>query len=154
MKHIWSVLCAKSIIDSETNNISLLDILETINISIHPKQKGVSSIKGTLEPITIRGQFEIVSLFKRSNTTGELEEAQQLIEFCGPDNKKIKEFSQSISIPKQFKKMRARFRIPELTFFKAGEYKFVVKIKGKEQTKSLTVAEIPLDVGVSIAFKN
>ena len=154
MKHIWSVLCAKSIIDSETNNISLLDILETINISIHPKQKGVSSIKGTLEPITIRGQFEIVSLFKRSNTTGEFEEAQQLIEFCGPDNKKIKEFSQSISIPKQFKKMRARFRIPELTFFKAGEYKFVVKIKGKEQTKSLTVAEIPLDVGVSIAFKN
>ena len=154
MKHIWSILCTRSIIDNETNNISLIDTLEKININIHPKQKGVGSIKDALEPITIRGQFEIVSLFKRSNTAEELEKAQQLIEFYGPDDKKIEEFVKAVEISKQFQRMRVRFRIQKLTFFKAGEYKFVVKLKEEGQIKYQTVAELPLEVGISIALEN
>jgi len=153
MKHIWSILCARSIIDNETNNISIIDTLERINISIHPKQKGISSIKDALEPITIRGQFEIVSLIKRSNTLTEFEKAQQLIEFYGPDDKKIQEFTKNIEIAKQFQRMRVRFRIPELTFSKAGEYKFIVKLKEESQVKYQTVAELPLEVSVSIALE-
>ena len=154
MKNVWSVLCTKSIIDNETNNISLLDILETISISIHPKQKGVGFIKDALEPITIKGQFEIVSLLKRSDTKTEFEKAQQLIEFYGPDDKKIQEFTKDIEIAKKFQRMRVRFRIQELTFSKAGEYKFVIKLKEDGQAKYQTVAEIPLEVGISIALKN
>ena len=40
MKNIWSLLCRKALIDSQTNTISLIDSFEEIEIGIDPSAKG------------------------------------------------------------------------------------------------------------------
>src|SRR3989338_249472 len=58
IKHAWTVLCQKSIMDQETNNISL-DVLEQLNVKdlSFPEEA-----KGIIFPI----QMEIVSLWYRT----------------------------------------------------------------------------------------
>jgi len=40
LEHIWSVLCSRSVIDSETNNVSIQDVIEQITINAEPAENG------------------------------------------------------------------------------------------------------------------
>lgn len=38
MRHVWTIACARTLSDSETNNISLLDVIEQVNLNPPAKQ--------------------------------------------------------------------------------------------------------------------
>ena len=59
IEHVWSVLCEKSVIDSETNNLSLTNILEEIQISL--KEKGIIDSSEKTVPIN----FELVTMWRK-----------------------------------------------------------------------------------------
>ena len=42
IEHIWSVLCSRSVIDSETNNVSIQDVIEHIIINAEPTENGLA----------------------------------------------------------------------------------------------------------------
>ena len=59
INHIWTVVCTKSVIDSDTNNISLIDTIERLRINLPIGQSSNTA------PINISINFEIVSLWER-----------------------------------------------------------------------------------------
>lgn len=64
MKVIWAVLCLNSVIDRQTNNLSLFNILEEISVLPVPAQGPQSKGPGDL---TFAPTFELVTLWGRSD---------------------------------------------------------------------------------------
>ena len=142
MKHIWSVLCRHSIIDSESNNISLIDVLEGVQANYKPKNDDKNNGRPTIIPV----DFEIVSFFEDIDTSKELR-FKIKIDIIAPGNIVNNGSENEVVLPIGPKRLRQRSRINGLPVTVSGSYRMVVKIKqDKEEFK--TVVELPLDVTI------
>ncbi|MCE9643268.1 MAG: hypothetical protein K8Q97_03010 [Candidatus Andersenbacteria bacterium] len=146
IKHIWSVLCQKSVIDSDTNNITLFDILERIDIEIKIENPQLPEP----ERINIPINFEIVSFFENTdplkNTSGD-----NIIEFCDSKGQVLNSFKQEVKMPKGMKRLRARFKINGLAVNKvSSDYVFRIKLKSHDMEKYKTLTEIPFETSIKI----
>ncbi len=105
--HVWSVLCRRSSIDRETNNISLFDVVEQLQL-----------FEGSEVPSSVAGPFEIVSLWTRSAepTRGEAQ-----ISLRGPSGRLlIPPLLQEIDL-REARRLRARQRLSLIPIEGSGE---------------------------------
>ena len=56
IEHIWSVLCTSAVIDKDTNNVTLVQVVERVNVAVQPSA-------GATLPI----QMELVTLWGRKD---------------------------------------------------------------------------------------
>lgn len=138
MKHIWSILCKKSIIDADTNNITLSEALEEITFHIPIKQ----DLKF---PANFNFDFEIVSFWTSAKPQGG-EKFHMTLEFIDPDQKILNKFEQKIIFPENKKRLRTRIKTSIITVTKEGEYTLKIKAKEKASDKYKLFAEIPLAI--------
>jgi hypothetical protein len=59
---VWTVLCGRATIDSQTNNLSLIDVIEEFTVQVDPSVK-LPFANPVLVPISL----VLVSMFERSN---------------------------------------------------------------------------------------
>lgn len=145
IKHIWSVLCRSSVIDKETNNISLYHVLEQLGVDI--------KINKTADYINIPIEYEIVSLWLKTDHKKSLK-ADVKIEMVDPEKNINKTFNQIISMPSAMKRLRSRLKVSGLTLSIPGEYFFKIKIKEEGQDNYRAVAELPLEVNLRKTIDN
>lgn len=138
IKHAWTVLCRKSLIDKETNNLSINDVFERLQVNL--KQEAVKN--GTSFNIPI--DYEIVSLLYR-DTKGKKEDVNLRIDFRDPANERITKLDVSIRLKPEHLRMRYRSRIRRLSLKGGGIYTFLISIK-QGDSKYKKVAELPLEV--------
>ena len=136
IKHIWSILCKKSLIDKETNNISLIEVLEEISVTMGTPVNLESKIN-------IPFGYEIVSYWIKEK---EIEEVEVRVRFMDPDQKIIQTFLNKLSIPPDKNRMRSRFKIIGLELTKSGYYTFLIEVKEKNKKVFKRVAELPLEI--------
>jgi len=148
LKHIWSVLCRKSIIDSETNNISLNDVLERLDVDY--QEKNESTDKPFILKIPI--EYEIVSMWQRVVENADIKAEVEVVIYS-PSKKLLKTFPQKLEVAKNFKRFRSRLRITGIEVNEPGNYIFQINMKevGKKSFKK--VAEIPLEVNIHKIIK-
>ena len=138
IKHVWTVLCKETVIDQESNNISIFDALEQIVVEVDNEP---------IYPINVQIMYEIASLWIKSDQS-ENAESEVVINITDPDNNIVKTFNQTLSIPKNLQRMRTRTKISGIVVTSAGLYHFNIKIKNKSEKEFTNVAEIPLLVQV------
>ncbi|MFA5248600.1 MAG: hypothetical protein WC415_05290 [Patescibacteria group bacterium] len=131
----------RSLIDQESNNVSLIDCLEQLNIQIN---KNEESLKDKVFPVA----FDFVSLFLDENDTKE-RKMEFILEVIDPSNKKISEFPGEIIMKKGIKRYRNRLKIQGLKITDSGKYLFKLKVKDFSGEKYKELAEIPLEVNIS-----
>lgn len=148
MQHIWSVLCRSSQIDKDTNNLSIINVFEQLKITLD--QKGPEE---KIESVNIPIGYEIVSLWVKESQEKRVK-AEILLEIIDPQGKILKTFPQTGEMPETMKRLRTRFRIQGLGITMSGIYKFVIKIKEEGKRDFRIVSEVPLEVQLSIAYKN
>lgn len=143
IKHIWTVLCQKSIIDNETNNFSLLDILEQINI-IANKLPPTKENDQVIFPFN----FEAVSLWVKTGEKTSVK-GQARVRIVTPDGQigDGPTFSIDLSNKTRF---RSRVRFGGLPIKGSGQYKVLVQLKKEDATKWEDVASVPLQVVLEI----
>ena len=134
IEHIWTVICSRSIIDSETNNISLLETLEQLTIE--------SPIESN-EAATISVGFEIVSYWVRSNAeVGAKGRGNIVLE--NPAGASVNEIPFEIDLD-SYPRLRTRIK-----FFgfpaTPGRYNFSVQVSTDEQTEWASVVKVPIFV--------
>ena len=133
--HCWSVLCNRSLIDKETNNVTLIDVLEQFQFQI----------KGDLTP-PLPWSMELVTLWSRDNLDQKEKRAAR-VTFFSPSNKVIADV-----IPYQvdltvYRRNRSRLRIEGLPPLKeSGQYYFLIELEGDFEDKWTEVTRIPVDV--------
>ncbi|MBI4732193.1 MAG: hypothetical protein HY781_08750 [Chloroflexi bacterium] len=130
--HIWTVLCSRSVIDTETNNVSIQDVLEQITVNDDPKLNGFLPIP--LELITLWG--------RRESDKGT--EGMERVTFLTPSGKSNVVTEAKIDLS-AVERHRHKVKFPGLPLSEAGRYYFRVEIQEKDN-EWREVAAIPLTV--------
>jgi len=130
IEHIWSVLCSRSVIDSETNNVSIQDVIEQITINAEPTENGF--LPFPLELITLWGRE---NLKKPANGT-------ERVSFVTPSGKSTQISEAKIDLSK-VERHRQRVRLQGLPISESGKYYFRVELL-EDSDQYHDVAAIPL----------
>ena len=143
MKALWAILCESSVVDQETNRISLLNILEGIRV---PEPLDPIAEESSLPAAPLN--CDLFILFARSDPeAGEGGKGRIRMQFPadtpvarlpGP----APEFDVDLTAAQQH---RVRLRFPVLPYYKQGTYHFIIEAAdaagGWQQ-----LFEIPLEV--------
>jgi hypothetical protein len=129
--HVWSIICTQTIIDQETNNISLLNAIESLTISDNPKPGGVLPI-----------HIELVTLWIRKEATHTVE-GEYRVNFVAPSGKSLIEEIIKIDLSKR-ERTRNRIIFQGLPLEESGRYCFNVEQNANDDW--IRVATIPLIV--------
>ena len=132
IEHIWSILCSRAVIDTETNNVSIQDVVEQITINAEPKKDGF--LPFPLELITLWGRKEV-----NKPTTG-----VERVTFITPSgtSKIVSEADINLSTVERF---RHRVKFPGLSISEAGKYYFKIELKNGNN-KWQEVSAVPLKI--------
>lgn len=147
LTHVWSVATSSSLLDKDTNNISLLNTLEKLTINI--KETDLDKVKkegaeGIIFPIV----FEVVSRFTRKEI-GVGEAFDYKLNLINPEGKIIVNSEQKIAIDKNIKNIRVRTNIQSLPVSTSGDYILYIEFKDVGDNKYDKVAELPIEVVIN-----
>lgn len=145
LKHIWTVLCSRSIIDAETNNISLVDVIEQVELKKAPKDSGKGSIE---EKLVLPLTFTLVNFWVKEKDAKEFKGFLE-IEFSDPRDKVLSTIGYVFDVPVANRRMRTRTIVAGLTVNESGIYKFRTKVKFNEKDIYTVVEDTPLEVLIS-----
>lgn len=148
-KHIWSVLCQQSKIDSESQNISLHDVVERLNIDLTKPDTPQDLIDalGRGDKINLQINLELVSFIVNDNPKKE-EEIELTIDIFDPDGQALGTLSPKLKFSKEISRMKSRAKFTTLPITTSGTYTFNVSLPSKVGKTAETVAEIPLVVEI------
>lgn len=141
INHIWSLLCRRSVIDSETNNLSVYDILEQLTVDIKIKKGNENKAAKINIPI----EYEVISFWVKTPGIKEFKGGIKL-EIINPEGKVEKTFEQPLEIPKDKRRLRSRIRISGFVADTAGNYIFRINYKESDKEQYKKAADIPLEV--------
>lgn len=141
--HIWSVLCGQSVINSDNNEISLLNVLEHLDVNAV-----VKDIKDLEKDINVPILYELVSFWVNSS---EAKEVKGFVDVSvkNPKNEEKHLFSNEFTIPTNTKRLRTRLKITGLVLKDNGIYNFIVRFREEEKGKPTEVAVLPLEIVVN-----
>lgn len=123
MKVIWAILCQNSVIDGDTNNVSLFNVVEELTLPAPPPEapRGRQLTVGlTLAPL-----FQLVVLWTRSNQEVP-EQARGRVRLLLPNDQEAvnQEFEVDLT---QYLRLRNRINIAAFPVGPEGIYRFVVE---------------------------
>jgi hypothetical protein len=136
-EHIWSVLCSKSVIDKDTQQVSLFDVLEALHIQLEEPIKS---------PGLIRFATEVVSLWVRSERDAE-ETATTKCEVITPDGESVHAAEMALDFSEK-RRFRSIFRAEGFPLHGSGVYKFKVSVKDGASEEWRLAALLPIEVTV------
>ncbi|MDO8570675.1 MAG: hypothetical protein Q7R97_03775 [Candidatus Daviesbacteria bacterium] len=143
INHIWSVLCQKSSVDQQSNNVSLFDVFEALEVGINPD----TNIKISDNPeFNIPVQYQVVSLW--TCTDNKKSEGQIRITLVNPEGKERILVNSDLKFLIGKKRMRSINQIQGLPVNISGDYHFIVELKQEEKFQK--VADLPLEVKLNI----
>ena len=134
---LWAVLCYKANVDKETNNVSLLDVLE--QITLQPGQ----DLEDEAEGIAMAHHMELATLWRRTDPAVP-ELGHMRLELVTPRNN----VSGRAELPLRLDtsvRYRGIVKLDALPFEGFGTYRF--RVSKKEEGDWREVTSVPLEVG-------
>jgi len=142
MKHVWTIVCERSIIDSQSNNISLINALEQIQLMAGEEVQNLATTPGESPIRGIGVTFEVVTLWCR-NDPNQPESAPSQALLLSPTGDEMVKNKMQIDLTNH-QRMRVKWGFGGIPYSGDGRYLFVVQQEIADQWQ--TVAEIPLDI--------
>jgi hypothetical protein len=143
MKVIWAVLCQSSVIDRDTNNISLFNVLEELTAISAAPQEGT---KGSTPAKGIPYIFDLVTLWSRSMQEIP-EQGYGRVRLFTPEGESPLGSEYEVDLTR-YLRLRTRLHISGFPLKGEGIYRFV--IDGKSETGDWTpMFEVPLRVVIT-----
>ena len=139
IQHIWTVLCQRNIVDTISNNVSLIDVFESLRIEgMAPKNSEATFI--------VPFPFYLVTLWGRKDPDTPCQgHARDII--LNPKGKTIVEQEHEIDLTKDIRARHTR-RLEGFPVQRSGRYKCRTQIRDNKRGIWKTVSEVPLEVVV------
>ena len=141
--HVWTVLCSHAVIDRDSNNVSLLDVIEQLNI--RDRSSSEKSIVFSLDPMTL--SLDLMTLWARSDIDVPAQ-GRGRVTFLSPSGEVSDgpfEFGVDLS---QHRRIRTRGSFKALHVTEPGRYLFRVELQNEGETEWCQVAMIPLEINI------
>lgn len=148
IQHLWSLVCERAIVDAATNNISLTNVLEEIQVTPNPEAKLGSGI-GTNNEISVPITFNLVSAFRKLVSVEYNGEVRTSI--IDPSNKIINVNSHIVKIPANAKRFRGIIGFQGFKLTGPGDYKFLIEIKENTEKVFKKAGEVYLEFKILLA---
>lgn len=139
VEHIWSVLCRSSSIDQDTNNATLVNILERLEVKIPKDNKS--------EKVFVSIDFELITLWKK-NLEGKSMIADCEVDIVDPSGVILQKIRHPLEIKSEFRRLRSRIKMDKLQVTSDGDYLFKVWLKLPGESVYSVVATIPFEVRI------
>lgn len=134
--HLWTVLCLKSSVDKDTNNISLFSILEQITISGPPLPQGLTGL--------LPMEFEVVNLWYNSPDVGPQNgHARISLKDSSGNILAIHEFEADVT---RFSRHRTISKVNGIPFREPGTYQLLLQLRREGDTEFRDMISYPLDI--------
>ncbi|MDP3726023.1 MAG: hypothetical protein Q8R36_02380 [bacterium] len=145
IRHIWTVLCKNTLTDKDSNNLSINNVVEQINIS--KKQNIPTTTKERLENLRIPIQLELITLWSREDSEGRGVDAR--MQLLDPQGKVLINQQYQLAFEKLKKRLRFRMRMDGIIISISGEYLFVISTKEDGAKNYKDRIQIPVDVKIT-----
>lgn len=139
--HIWTVLCLRSIRDGETNNISLIDVIESLQLEVGKKgkAKGKYAVPFPLYLVTLWGRAE-----KNKPSRGHGKDA-----VLSPSGEIIMENEYEIDLS-VYERYRFTRKLDVFPVQESGRYQFRTRVRDDKRDDWEVVSVVPLDVTIKM----
>jgi hypothetical protein len=131
--HVWTVVCSRSVIDRDTNNISIQNVLEQITVSAPPRP-------GATIPIEV----EVVSLWTKTDPAVP-HRGKARITLLSPSGQALRTAELEIDLS-VYERYRTRNRLQGLPVAESGRHVFRVEVREAGAEVWRLVAAIPLQI--------
>ncbi|MCR4311785.1 MAG: hypothetical protein NUV56_00730 [Candidatus Uhrbacteria bacterium] len=137
IRHTWSILCDSSVIDAETNTLSIRNIVEKITITSSEKLPEKAAIPMALE----------VTSFWEKNDKDALD-FQSKVDIFNSSKECLRSNEFQLKFEEGNNRLRSRIKMSTLPFAGEGEYRIKVSFKTSGVKDWMEAADIPFDVVV------
>ncbi len=135
MQHIWTILCQFASEDKNSNALSLINVIDRIQITADPDK---DALDGIILPIN----FHLVSMW-RCEKTEERDEAKAQVKLYSPDMDDLGDINFSIGATNS---VFARLNTKINGFPYKGDGLYVYKVFHVQEEKPVEVQHIPVNV--------
>lgn len=142
VQHIWTLLCQRAIIDKKSNNLSLVDVVETVKVPLKNFENG--KIFKILFPC------QIVSFWSKDEAIMSISTQIRLV-FYAPGDKKISQMIFPVHIASEMKFARSIINLNFLPITVSGEY--ILEIQQQKNRKYEVQARVPFLVNIEVKGK-
>lgn len=142
VKHVWTIICRKTIQDASTNNVSLMDVLEQVSF-LPPKEIFEKMELNQGKPFGLPIEYEIVSMWERE-VANEDTKGGVVIKLQDPNGRVLQEIAHIFQFKPGIKRWRLTGKIRGLRITTPGVYRF--NVYHDENNSQKEVASIPLEV--------
>jgi hypothetical protein len=129
--HVWTVVCTRALIDRDTNNISLVEVLEQLTVA------------GAL-PETINLVMEIVTLWERHDLDAPARGRAQ-VRLVTPDGQLANPLQYDVDLTTHVR-TRSRVQVPGFPFRGFGRYEFRLELQPDGGVDWHEVSRTPLQI--------
>lgn len=144
MEHVWSVLCRRAITDKETNQMTLVDSIEHIGVTLDSDQPLTAHDEDPERKIGIKLEATLISYWVRSENDAP-EKGICRVSLLGPNRVTIgREMTMAIDLTKK-RRMRTQLTLEGLPFTGLGRYNFLVEMEDADGDWK-TAARVPYEV--------
>jgi len=141
-EHVWSVLCSRSVIDKETHQASLFDVVESLTVTLREplpaKTKAV-----------IPFRMNLVSFWTRSEG-GKQEKTTCRVKIIAPNGEILSDTETTIDLSVH-SRFRSTLTLEAFPLSGPGIFRFTVLLK--DGTRWREVARIPVEIVLKEAFE-
>lgn len=138
VKHYWTIICSRAIVDQERNTISLIDVLEQINIKLPDETKNDDA------PVILPIPMTVASYWQR-DTVGVAEHRRTRLTILDPDNHIMVQSEQGVDLTSH-ERSRNMLYIDKFPFRGEGAYLFVIDVLNEKSNEWDEVAVVPLEI--------
>lgn len=145
IKHLWSLICTSTAVDKISNNISLFNVIEQLNIII--TKDDIVKIGQKAVPILIN--FEVVSHFE---VLSKINNFEVRLDFIDPAGNCLMKTEHKLEIPNNSNTKNIRFivKVNKIKITSAGKYNVSINVKEPDKKDFREVYKIPLNVDMSL----
>jgi len=134
-RHVWTVACMHAVIDQESNLVSLLDVIEQINIPGKPAPDK-----------TVGLTLDLTTLWVRENPETP-EKGRARITLVSPSGAELKSIIMDVDLSAH-ERLRSRGRFVGIPAPEDGRYTFRVDSAPENSEEWIQVALIPLQIAL------
>ena len=143
-RHIWSVLCSKVVTDSASQNVSLIDVLEQLDVTVTR-----AKVEQEQDTVIVPFSGQLVSLWGRGNLD-EGEDVSGRVRFISPSGEELEKTEYSVDLS-NYPRVRTVFKMNgfPVRMGEVGNYCFSIE-QASEQGGWDVVAEVAVQVKIIV----
>ncbi len=148
--HQWSVICDKSLIEQNSNLLSLLNITEGITVSNLAKDGKKIELKdlSDKEKVSISKEMSYVTMWRRNVFSGDLIKKEIRLEWISPKGTMLLNTVSVLNMEKDIKNLRMIFNFNTLVITVPGTYVMRLSLRELQEKNFSIIVDTPVDVKV------